>query len=214
MAAANTILFMGDSITDGARGRTADPNHILGHGYVFQIAGRLGLELGADAPRVVNRGISGDRASDLYARWNEDAISVQPDILSILVGVNDAYHLIQGDARGASDRFRQAYTHLLEETRTVLPETRIVLCEPFILRTGALEEKWTAWEEKMTAYRHTVRELAASCSAIFVPLQHLFDEACERAPHAHWLWDGIHPTAAGHEMIARQWLQIVSLQRS
>lgn len=210
MTATNTILFIGDSITDGARGRTDDPNHILGHGYVFQIAGRLGLELGADAPQVVNRGISGDRASDLYARWNEDAISVQPSILSILVGVNDAYHLIQGDARGATDRFRQTYTHLLEETREVLPSTQIVLCEPFILRTGSLEEKWTAWETKMAAYRHAVRELADSYSATFVPLQHLFDEACERAPREHWLWDGIHPTAAGHEMIARQWLQVVS----
>ncbi|SFF19760.1 Lysophospholipase L1 [Paenibacillus catalpae] len=205
-----TILFIGDSITDGNRGRTDDPNHILGHGYVFQIAGRLGLELGAGAPHVVNRGISGDRASDLYARWNEDVISVRPDVLSILVGVNDAFHLIHGDARGASDRYKRSYTHLLEETREILPETRIVLLEPFLLPVGALVEKWPLWEAKLEQYRHTVRELAECYACTFVPLQQLLDDARGKAPAEHWLWDGIHPTAAGHELIARQWMDVVS----
>lgn len=205
----STILFIGDSITDGNRGRTDDPNHILGHGYVFQIAGRLGLDLGAAVPQVVNRGISGDRASDLYARWNEDVIRLQPDILSILVGVNDAFHLIHADARGASDRYERAYAHLLEESREVLPDTRLVLLEPFILRAGSLVEKWPLWEAKLEQYRHAVRELAERYACTFVPLQQLFDEACGQAPAEHWLWDGIHPTAAGHELIARQWLGMV-----
>ncbi|CAM4474035.1 SGNH/GDSL hydrolase family protein [Paenibacillus tarimensis] len=209
MPDSKTILFIGDSITDGARGRTDDPNHILGHGYVFMIAGRLGFELGGESPQVVNRGISGDRVSDLYARWNEDAISVSPDILSILVGVNDAWAWAHGDSRGATDRFRRAYSHLLEETREVLPETRIVLCEPFILKAGTLEENWPKWESRMKQYQEEVRGLAGRYSCLFVPLQELFDEACRQAPAGYWLWDGVHPTAAGHELIARQWLSVV-----
>ncbi|MFC4810971.1 SGNH/GDSL hydrolase family protein [Paenibacillus sp. GCM10023250] len=207
-----TLLFIGDSITDGARGRTSDPNHLLGHGYVFQIAGKLGLEYGADAPEVVNRGVSGDRASDLYARWNEDAIAVRPDLISILVGVNDAYHIVNGDPRGASDRFRRAYGHLLEETRAALPDARLVLLEPFALRTGGVAERWDAWSAKLAEYRRAVGELAREHGATFVPLQALFDDACRRAPAAHWIWDGIHPTAAGHELIARQWLDVTAFR--
>lgn len=206
-----SILFIGDSITDGNRGRTDDPNHILGHGFVFQIAGRLGLELGAAAPLIVNRGISGDRASDLYGRWNEDAISVEPDLISILVGVNDAWEQIHGNPRGATDRFKRAYRHLIEETHEVLPDTRIVICEPFILKVGVLVEKWPQWQSKLRDYQQAARELAAEFGAVFVPLQHLFDEASQRAEAPFWLWDGVHPTAAGHEMIARQWLDVVPL---
>ncbi|PZD95278.1 lysophospholipase [Paenibacillus sambharensis] len=209
MPDSKTILFIGDSITDGARGRTDDPNHILGHGYVFMIAGRLGLELGGGSPQVVNRGISGDRVSDLYARWNEDAISVGPDILSILVGVNDAWAWAHGDPRGATDRFGRAYSHILEETREVLPDTRIVLCEPFILKAGTLVENWPKWESRIKQYQDEVRELAGRYGCLFVPFQELFDEACRRAPADYWLWDGVHPTAAGHELIARQWLSVV-----
>ncbi|KAA8997188.1 SGNH/GDSL hydrolase family protein [Paenibacillus spiritus] len=209
MSHTSTLLFIGDSITDGNRGRNNDPNHILGHGFVFMIAGRLGLELGGEAPLVVNRGVSGDRASDLYGRWNEDCLAVKPDIVSILVGVNDALAVVAGDDRGASDRFERAYGHLLEETRLALPQARIVLCEPFTLRTPATEDRWAAWEPKMAEYRRTVRSLADRHRAVFVPLQDLFDAACSRGPAEFWLWDGVHPTAAGHELIARRWMDRV-----
>lgn len=204
-----TILFIGDSITDGARGRTSDPNHILGHGYVFLIAGRLGLELGAEAPYVVNRGNSGDRVSDLYARWNEDALAVKPDMISILAGVNDAWYSIHGDPKGAADRFAGAYAHILEETRQLLPQTQLVLCEPFIAKVGVLADNWEQWQQRMEKYRQETRQLAERFGCLFVPLQSLFDEACHRAPASHWLWDGVHPTAAGHELIAQQWLRVV-----
>lgn len=204
-----TILFQGDSITDGARGRTDDPNHILGHSYAFLIASQLGADLADRRPRFINRGISGNRVSDLYARWNEDAIALKPDLISILIGVNDLWRTMSGEPSGVTDRFGRAYRHLLAETKEVLPSAKLVLCEPFILPVGATEKNWEQWEAGMASYQQTVRELAEEFGAVFVPLQETFDRASRTNGPAYWLWDGVHPTAAGHALIARQWLSVV-----
>ncbi|MFD1179337.1 SGNH/GDSL hydrolase family protein [Paenibacillus puldeungensis] len=202
------ILFQGDSITDGNRGRDEDPNHIIGHSYAFIITGKLGVELAEQMPLFINRGISGNRVSDLYARWNEDAISLQPDVISILAGVNDAWGIFFNDPRGATDRFERAYRHLLTETKEVLPQTKLILCEPFTLKVGAPAEKWDNWKELITNYQRIVRELSEQFDTLFVPLQEAFDHAAEIAEPSYWIWDGVHPTTAGHELIAREWLKV------
>lgn len=201
------ILFQGDSITDGNRGRNDDPNHILGHSYAYMIGGKLGNEFAERKPVFYNRGISGDRMSDLYARWNEDAISLNPDVISILIGVNDIWREMNDEPSGVTDRFARAYRHVLEETREVLPQTKLILCEPFILRTGAPAEKWEAWEERIIQYQNVVRQLAEEFNAVHVPLQEAFNKAAQRVDAAFWLWDGVHPTAAGHDLIAKEWLK-------
>lgn len=203
------ILFQGDSITDGNRGRDDDPNHILGHSYAYIIGGKLGNELADKHLKFYNRGVSGDRISDLYARWNEDAISIQPDIISILIGVNDIWRTMKGEPSGVTDRFERAYRHVLEETIEVMPQTKLILVEPFILRTGAPAEQWEAWEKCITHYQNIVHELAQQFHAVHVPLQDAFNEATQRADAAYWLWDGVHPTAAGHDLIAKEWLKVV-----
>ncbi|GGH16141.1 SGNH/GDSL hydrolase family protein [Paenibacillus segetis] len=203
------ILFQGDSITDGNRGRDDDPNHILGHSYAYIIGGKLGNEFAEKGLQFYNRGISGDRISDLYARWNEDAISLNPDIISILIGVNDAWRIMNGEPSGVTDRFERAYRHVLEETSEVLPHTKLILCEPFILKAGGIVEQWAAWDERIKNYQAVVRELAVQFNAVHIPLQELFNEAAQRVDAAYWLWDGVHPTAAGHDLIAKQWLTIV-----
>lgn len=204
-----TILFQGDSITDGNWGRNEDPNHFLGHGYVYITAGRLGVECAQNQPRFINRGISGHRVSDLYARWNEDAFSLKPDLISILIGVNDAASIISGNPGGVTDRFERIYNQLLAETKEVLPDAGLVLCEPFVLRTAATEDNWTSWKLKMNEYQGIVRELADKYETLFVPLQHLFHEAADQITPEYWLWDGIHPTAAGHHLISNEWLKVV-----
>lgn len=203
------ILFQGDSITDGNRGRNEDPNHIHGHGYAYIIAAKLGNELAEQRPVFHNRGVSGDRISDLYARWNEDAIYLKPDVLSILIGVNDIWRSLKDEPGGVTDRYERAYRHVLEETREVLPQTRLVLCEPFILNTGAPAEDWPRWHQQITRYQQIVRGLAQQYDAVFVPLQEMFETAAQRVDNAYWLWDGVHPTTAGHDLIARQWLSVV-----
>lgn len=100
-----------------------------------------------------NRGVSGDRISDLYARWNEDAFYLQPDILSILIGVNDIWRMMKGEPGGCTDRYERAYRHVLEETREVLPDTKLVLVEPFILNTGAPAEDWSGWSKWISHYQ-------------------------------------------------------------
>lgn len=203
------FLFQGDSITDGGRGRNEDPNHILGHSYAALIAAKLGHEYAEYQPVFINRGISGDRVSDLYARWNEDAISLQPDLISILIGVNDAWRIMDGLPHGATDRFERAYRHLLAETREVLPNTALVLCEPFILNVGAPAANWPEWKAKLDYYSEVVRGLSKEFNTVFVPLQSVFDEAAQRVEPSYWLWDGVHPTYAGHHLIAEQWLKVV-----
>lgn len=203
------ILFQGDSITDGNRGRDDDPNHILGHSYAYIIGAKLGNELAEQNLKFYNRGISGDRISDLYARWNEDAISLQPDIISILIGVNDLWRMMKGEPSGVTDRFERAFRHVLEETKEVMPQTKLILCEPFILRTGAPAEQWEEWEAGITHYQGVVKQLAAQFDTVYVPLQEAFNGALKRADAAYWLWDGVHPTSAGHDLIAGEWLQVV-----
>lgn len=208
-----TILFQGDSITDCGRARDHGPGAQLGYGYVNFIASQLGYELAERNHRFINRGISGDRVSDLYARWNEDAISLEPDLLSILIGVNDVWRIMSRIPEGATDRFERAYRHLLAETKEVLPNTGIVLCEPFVLEVGATVDGWDEWRRRTDGYREIVAQLAEQYDAVFVPLQDVFDAATERAAAEYWLWDGVHPTAAGHELIARQWLNVVQSSR-
>lgn len=207
------VLFQGDSITDGQRGRSNDLNHILGHSYAYIIASKLSCELAEQAPEFINKGISGNRVSDLYARWNEDAISIQPDLLSILIGVNDAGRSVNSDPSGVTDRFERAYRVLLEETREVLPQTTLILCEPFILKAGVVADRWDAWTERMTSYQQIVRKLAEEFETVFVPLQAAFDRACSRTDASYWIWDGVHPTPAGHHLIAMEWLSVAKEQR-
>lgn len=207
------ILFQGDSITDCGRSREDGPGKQLGYGYASLIASRLGYEQAEANLQFFNRGISGDRVSDLYARWNEDAISLKPDLLSILIGVNDVWRIMSRIPEGATDRFERAYRHLLDETKEVLPQTKIVLLEPFILKVGETVDGWDEWRQRTDAYGETVRKLAEQYGAQFVPLQAVFDAATERAEAGYWLWDGVHPTAAGHELIANEWLKAVQVDQ-
>ncbi|MGG1515914.1 SGNH/GDSL hydrolase family protein [Paenibacillus oryzisoli] len=204
------ILFQGDSITDVGRNKEVqEPNRHLGSGYVTMIAGKLGAQYTDAEHQVYNRGISGNRVSDLYARWNEDAISIQPDILSILIGVNDAWRMINKLPQGASDRFERVYRHLLEETAEVMPQTKLVLCEPFVLPAGTVVDNWEQWQGMIPHYGQIVRTLAEEFDAVFVELQEPFNQALSKKEAGYWLHDGVHATAAGHELIAEVWMQAV-----
>ncbi|GGN98236.1 SGNH/GDSL hydrolase family protein [Saccharibacillus kuerlensis] len=203
------ILFQGDSITDGNRGRDEDPNHILGHGYAFWIAAELGHRLASGQPEFVNRGISGNRVQDLEERWREDALELQPDTISILVGVNDILMSIAEPDGFDPQDYEASYRRLLKRTRQELPEVQLVLCEPFILPGGHTDYDWSAWKAAANACAEIVRRLADEYDAVFVPLQDAFDDACELAPASYWIWDGIHPTTAGHGLLAKRWLEVV-----
>jgi len=204
------ILFQGDSITDGNRGRNADPNHIMGHGYAFSIASRLGADYPEKKLMFYNRGISGNKVNDLEKRWQADAIDLKPDLLSILVGVNDSSSVVfNRDPIILIEKYEEIYSALLEQIRAKFPEIVFVLCEPFILPVGRVKENWEAYHSDMVQRQAVVRKLAEQFDAVFVGFQEVFDKATKKAPADYWMWDGVHPTVAGHELMAREWLRQV-----
>lgn len=203
------ILFQGDSITDGGRGRSEDLNHILGHGYAYLIAARLCAERPDLNLKFHNRGCSGNRIVDLYARWKEDAINLSPDVISILIGVNDVWG---GVSRGVpAARYEKVYRLILEETLEALPNVRFVLCEPFILPVGDIKEQWNEFKPEVDKRRAVVESLAREFNAVHVRIQEAFDAACKDTTQEYWLWDGVHPMPAGHELIARAWLSAMGI---
>lgn len=203
----DTIVFQGDSITDGNRGRTPDPNHILGHGYAFSIASRFGEAFPNDGLNFINRGISGNALADLAARWKEDAVDLHPTVLSILVGINDIGASANGVSTFDAADFERRYRALITQSRSANASLRLVLCEPFTLNTGFNRSSYEGRRKLVEAADSIVRRLATEYNAADIPLQQVFDGATVRAPAEHWIWDGIHPTYSGHQLIADAWIQ-------
>ena len=205
------ILFQGDSITDTSRSR--DNNWYLGHGYATMVSGALG----AKEPyqyTCYNRGISGNRIVDLYARMKVDLINLKPDYLSILMGINGVWHEASSQNGVDAKKFEMVYNLLISEVKEALPNVKIMLLEPFVLHGTAtmdLPEKPNRWEHFRTETplrREATKRVAEKQNVLFVPLQELFDKAEATAPgEGYWLYDGVHPTAAGHELIKQAWLE-------
>src|SRR5688572_11199295 len=135
----SVILFQGDSITDNWRNKeNKQPNQnvSLGTGYPFLVASAVMAKHPDLDLRFYNRGISGNKVPDLQARWSEDAIALKPDLLSILIGVNDIWHKLRGNYTGTIADYESQFAGLLEQTRAALPNVRLVVLEPFVLRAG------------------------------------------------------------------------------
>jgi lysophospholipase L1-like esterase len=190
----SVILFQGDSITDCGRNRE-DPDS-LGDGYVNLIMETLSDRYSQSNLKFVNRGISGDKIRDLQFRWDTDCINVKPDILSILVGVNDT--LIT-----PAEQFEEGYRMLLREsTRTLNPE--IVLCEPFLLLGDN-----NAYRDDLNPKIKIVHKLSDEFCTLLLPLDRIFRDSCSLHPPEYWAPDGVHPTPAGHALIAKSWIKYV-----
>lgn len=200
------ILFQGDSITDANRNRDEKmPTIALGGGYPHLIAGRLLVDHMEDNLEFINRGISGNRVVDLYARWKIDALNLNPDLISILIGVNDTWHEMANHNGVDVPRFEQIYRLLLEWTRKELPQVKLVLCEPFCMLNGPVT---TRWQYEIKERSQVVQKLAKEFETIFVPLQTPLDEAAKRAGNTlRVLRDGVHPMLLGHQVIADKWLE-------
>jgi lysophospholipase L1-like esterase len=205
-----SFLFQGDSITDGNRSRDLDWNHVLGHGYAYLIAARLWYQFPPKKFQFFNRGISGNQVTDLVRRWQPDTLSLKPDLISILIGVNDVLSAVNGNKNSTVSGFEKNYRALLEQAKQQLPSTEIVICEPFILPVGQVKENWNDFKLETTRRQELARQLAVEFKTIYVPLQDRFNEAAEKyPPYSYWLWDGIHPMPNGHELIAVEWIRQV-----
>jgi lysophospholipase L1-like esterase len=200
-----TVLFQGDSITDGGRSRNDDWNHVMGHGYAYLIASRLWYEYPDQDLMFYNRGVSGNKVKDLDDRWQEDTLDITADVLSILIGVNDVKNIVNNLYSIKS--WKDTYTKIIDRTMEALPEVTLILCEPFLLPIDSSKETGGSREVVIGEMQSITRQLADDFNATFVELQKPFELACSRAPAKYWIWDGVHPMPAGHELIARRWIQ-------
>lgn len=200
------ILLYGDSITDMGRDRTVDccPGS-YGAGYSFVLQSKLS-ERSPIEYTVINRGISGNKTVDLYARLKGDVWNLNPDVMSILIGVNDIWHEIEGNNGVDINRFEKTYRNIIEETKEKLPNIKIMLLEPFVLHGVATTPKF----EQFTAlydYAKVVKRIADDYGLVFVSLQQKFDEEAKKYGESTLLYDGVHPTIAGSTIIANEWLK-------
>lgn len=201
------ILFQGDSITDCGRAREGNlVNGGLGGGYATFIAAQVLAKRPDAGLSFLNRGISGNRVVDLYARIKSDVVNLKPNVLSVLIGVNDTWHEFGSRNGVAVPKYERVYRDFLKEVRADLPKIRLVLCEPFVLNCGVVTRDWIA---EMDQRRAVVKNLAVAFDSVFVPFQAMFDAAVREAPPAYWASDGVHPTIAGHQRMALTWLQAV-----
>lgn len=211
------FLFQGDSITDGNRGRNTDPNHIMGHGYAFSIASRIMADFPEKKFIFYNRGISGNKVTDLELRWQQDSLDLKPNILSILIGINDSSSVVfppQNGIQVTAEKYEEIYKKILNQSKAQNPDILFVLCQPFILPVGMVKNNWTAYQYEVKKRQEIVLLLAENYKAILVDFQEVMNKACKLAPEDYWMWDGIHPTVAGHELLAREWIKQVSQRLS
>jgi lysophospholipase L1-like esterase len=203
----NIILFQGDSITDSGRNKedTSFNNaRILGSGYPM-LSGAVLLERYASMNlKVYNKGISGNKVFQLAERWDKDCLEIKPDILSILIGVNDIWHKLNGQYNGTVEIYRNDYIALLERTKKALPGIKLIIGEPFAVKgVKAVDDKWYP---EFYGYQKAALEIAEQFGATFIPCQRIYDEAQKQAPGAYWTGDGVHPTLAGAQLMAQAWL--------
>ena len=205
------ILFQGDSITDTGRNRRATGENdasALGNGYPLIAAAHMLRAHPDSGLRIFNRGESGNRVPDLQARWAADTIALKPDILSVLIGVNDIWHKLMGQSKGTVAEYETEYNALLDGTKRALPLVRLVILEPFVLMTASVNASWfPEFDERRAAAARVAQRVGAA----FIPLQSMFTQLARTAPPQYWLMDGVHPTIAGHAAIADRWREVVGM---
>ncbi|MDF7814712.1 SGNH/GDSL hydrolase family protein [Hymenobacter sp. YC55] len=213
LATNDIILFQGDSITDAGRKKESkdanEPNTTgtLGNGYVYLAAAELLARNPGKNLKIYNRGISGNKVYQLAERWDADCLELKPTVLSLLVGVNDFWHKIKNGYQGTIKTYTDDYTALLNRTRQQLPQVKLIVGEPFAVQgTSAVDQSWfPAFKE----YQAAARSIAAQFNATLIPYQSIFDQAQKQAPGVYWTPDGVHPSVAGCQLMAKAWLDTI-----
>ena len=204
----NVILFQGDSITDAGRRRERyypNDGSGMGNGYVYQIVSQLLGQYPGKEFHCYNRGISGNKVFQLANRWDDDCLQLSPDVLSILIGVNDFWHTLSGNYKGTVETYESDFRKLLDRTKSALPEVKLIIGEPFAVKGGsAINEKWYP---TIHHYREAAQRVAKEYGATFVPYHSIFEKALETAPVSYWCPDGVHPSIAGGYLMAQAWLE-------
>lgn len=198
------ILFQGDSITDAGRSRTDDFNK--GCGYPTLVSAALGYDFPGEY-EFLNRGISGNRITDLIARVKYDIINLAPDVMSILIGINDCWHEFNCQNGVSAEKFEMYYNLLIEEVKEALPDIKIMILEPFLLHGEGIDSYYDEFRAEAEKRAAAAKRVAEKNGLKFVPLMEIFDKAEEKMGGGYYTGDGVHPTSAGHELIKREWIK-------
>ncbi len=198
------VLFQGDSITDCGRSRE-DLNN-LGQGYASMVAGQLSLRHPDHGLTFINRGISGNRIYDLETRWLKDCIDLAPDFVSILIGINDTWRFFDSNVESPIAEFESCYRRLLD---ALINEAgaRVMILEPFVLPVPADR---IAWRADVDPRIEAVRRVAHDYDTLYIPLDKTFNDMYTDHPRTSWAGDGVHPSPAGHALIAQEWTKAVN----
>jgi len=206
------VLFQGDSITDAGRDKANQkPNdaRAFGYGYALMTAAALLAKMPEKQLTTYNRGISGNKVFQLADRWQADCLDLKPDVLSILIGVNDYWHKRRGKYDGTVKRYENDYRALLKRTKENLPDVKLVICEPYAIEGGSAIGE--GWQEEFKPYREVAGKLSEEFSTIFIPYHTIFKKAIKQAPAEYWSPEGVHPTMAGARLMAQAWLEAVEI---
>lgn len=210
------LLFQGDSITDGGRGRSEsglpeDPNHIIGHSFPYIVSAKLALKYIDKNPQFYSRGISGNNLLQMYARWREDAINLSPTIINILIGINDCGGWVSHKCGSSPEQYKKIYEMLIEDTLKELKNVRLVLCEPFYFDIDGSDISKKRFED-IAVRRSIVEQISKEYKCTFVKLQDILESSAKKlGDKKKILWDGVHPTLLGHSIIAEHWLKTTEL---
>jgi lysophospholipase L1-like esterase len=202
------ILYQGDSITDSGRNKEDSGFNTarnLGSGYPLLAGAAILNKYEALNLKIYNKGISGNKVFQLAERWDKDCLELKPDVVSILIGVNDIWHKLNGTYNGTAEIYRNDYVALLERTIKALPNVKLIICEPFAVKgVKAVDDKWYP---EFFDYQKAAKDIARQFRATFIPFQSVFDEAQKRAPGSYWTGDGVHPSLAGAQLMAKAWMK-------
>ena len=229
----DTILFIGDSITHGGRGQSMDLNHIMGHSFPFLVSSRLSADFSDLMLRFANKGVGGDTSGNIYSRWGTDVIQYSPAVINLLVGINDVGSGLMLPPQMVCRKYIATVDSILRDTFELLPDVKFFLCEPFYVdvqnqenpyqniphpfcerpfpfgNNPRREETIGAFEERVKLIQNDLPELAAKYkSVVYIPFQDLFDKAIQTTPASYFIWDNVHPTMVGHQLLADRWLSI------
>jgi acyl-CoA thioesterase I len=199
------VLFQGDSITD--MGRDRNDITCLGHGYAM-IAASIYLSLFPENNvTFINKGIGGDRAINLKNRWSEDCLDLKPTVVSLMVGINDCWRNFDNDDQTSIEDFESNCHYLLEKVKQEL-NAKLILCEPFVL---PFPEDRVKWRIDLDPKINIIRKLAREYKALLVPFDGILNSVSAIQPPQFWTTDGVHPTTAGHGLMAREWLKVAGI---
>jgi lysophospholipase L1-like esterase len=200
----SVVLFQGDSVTDTGRSRQDDND--LGKGYAAMTAAWFNALYPEKNVRFINRGISGNRVKDLKERWVKDCIDLKPTWVSILIGINDCWRKYDRNDATTAEKYEEDYRNLLDDIKHNIDGAKIILLEPFVL---PVPEDRKQWREDLDPKIHVVRTLSREYNTLYVALDGIFAQALASVKPDFWAKDGVHPTPAGHALIANNWLKAV-----